>query len=164
MTAFGSCSKISAAVLRSSSSKVSESWLSQTLSACQLRPVFHIITHAIPSRISSAYCRAISCNAAMLSLLSFLYSGGFSPAALKALNESALGEFGAILSAHVLVELAGVASFQFFIDSRHMDAEVDRNVGRTSSGCVFRLDFLAVAECQISVVSHVLTSLSVLFR
>lgn len=54
----------------------------------------------------------------MLSLLSFLYSGGFSPAALKALNESALGEFGAILSAHVLVELAGVASFQFFIDQK----------------------------------------------
>ena len=93
-----------------------------------------------------------------------LFSGGFSPAALDVLNESALGEFGAILSAHVLVELAGVASFQLFVDSRHMDAEVDRNVGRTSSGGVFRLDFLTVAERQISVVSHVLTSLSVLFR
>ena len=60
---------------------------------------------------------------------------------------------------HVAVKIPSVPAFQLFVDSRHMHAERVGYILRAFSFEIAGLQRLAVCQRQISVVSHVLTSL-----
>ena len=85
----------------------------------------------------------------------FLYSGDFRPRHLKALNESALG--GVRRYTRPCSCRAGRCRlcFQFFIDSRHMDAEVDRNVAGRPPAAYSVSIFSRSPNVKYPVISHV---------
>ncbi len=93
------------------------------------------------------------------SFRAFLPVFSFSPSAFEVLLEAILGQRCTVPLPHVAVKFPGVSPFQLFVDSRHMHAE---RVGYILRACSFQItgfQSFTVCQRQISVVSHVFTSL-----
>lgn len=79
---------------------------------------------------SVSFCRASKILSSLSILASFQRAGSLGRCcgpvapAFQALIEPLLGQWGAVPLPHVLVELAGVAAFQFVVDGGHVNAEL----------------------------------------
>ncbi len=101
----------------------------------------------------------LSCALCGDSFKFLLFRFGLAASAFEVLLEPQLGQLCVVALPHVAVKIPGVPAFQLFVDSRHMHAERVGYILRAFSFEIAGLQRLAVCQRQISVVSHVLTSL-----
>lgn len=83
----------------------------------------------------------------------------FTASAFEIFLEPELGQLCAVPLPHVAVNISGVAPFKLFVDGCYMHAESVGYILRAFSFEIMGLQRLTIGQRQISVVSHVLTSL-----